>query len=81
MIAINVDRDLVAMLWNVVVAGTGGLSHQMNGERAGYNDTDWDAQFLELIHSDPKRLTSMRLADYARLGGTVFGLTRVAEES
>ena len=54
----------------VVVAGTGGLSHQMNGERAGYNDTDWDAQFLELIHSDPKRLTSMRLVDYARLGGT-----------
>ncbi len=54
----------------VVVAGTGGLSHQMNGERAGYNDTDWDEQFLELIHRDPQQLTSMRLADYARLGGT-----------
>jgi gallate dioxygenase len=54
----------------VVVAGTGGLSHQMNGERAGYNDTDWDAEFLELIHSDPAKLTSMRIADYARLGGT-----------
>jgi gallate dioxygenase len=54
----------------VVVAGTGGLSHQMNGERAGYNDTDWDERFLDLIHRDPQTLTSMRLADYARLGGT-----------
>ena len=54
----------------VVVAGTGGLSHQMNGERAGFNDTEWDEQFLQLIHSDPARLTSMTLADYARLGGT-----------
>ncbi len=54
----------------VVVAGTGGLSHQMNGERAGFNDTDWDEQFLQLIHSDPARLTAMTLADYARLGGT-----------
>ncbi|MSQ52137.1 MAG: gallate dioxygenase [Betaproteobacteria bacterium] len=54
----------------VVVAGTGGLSHQMNGERAGYNDTDWDERFLDLIHRDPETLTSMKLADYARLGGT-----------
>jgi hypothetical protein len=54
----------------VVIAGTGGLSHQMNGERAGYNDTDWDEQFLDLIHRDPAKLTAMRLADYAKLGGT-----------
>jgi len=54
----------------VVVAGTGGLSHQMNGERAGFNNTDWDEEFLELIHRDPAKLTAMRLADYARLGGT-----------
>ena len=54
----------------VVVAGTGGLSHQMNGERAGFNDTDWDEKFLNLIHRDPAALTAMRIADYARLGGT-----------
>lgn len=54
----------------VVVAGTGGLSHQLNGERAGYNDTDWDEQFLDLVHRDPAKLTAMRIADYARLGGT-----------
>jgi hypothetical protein len=54
----------------VIVAGTGGLSHQMGGERAGFNNTDWDEQFLDLIHRDPARLTSMRLAEYAILGGT-----------
>jgi aromatic ring-opening dioxygenase catalytic subunit (LigB family) len=54
----------------VVIVGTGGLSHQMNGERAGFNNQDWDMQFLDLIERDPKKLTSMRLADFARLGGT-----------
>jgi protocatechuate 4,5-dioxygenase beta chain len=54
----------------VVVAGTGGLSHQMNGERAGFNNTDWDEEFLDLVHRDPAKLTAMTIADYARLGGT-----------
>ena len=27
----------------VAMVGTGGLSHQMIGERAGYNDEKWDA--------------------------------------
>jgi hypothetical protein len=54
----------------VVVVGTGGLSHQMNGERAGFNNEEWDMKFLELIERDPKALTAMRHADYIRLGGT-----------
>jgi hypothetical protein len=54
----------------VVIVGTGGLSHQMNGERAGFNNPQWDLKFMELIDSDPHALTSMKLADYARLGGT-----------
>ena len=53
----------------VVVVGTGGLSHQIHGERAGFNNTDWDEEFLELIKSDPDRLTAMTHADYVRLGG------------
>jgi len=28
-----------------VVIGTGGLSHQMNGERAGFNNEKWDRNF------------------------------------
>lgn len=53
----------------VVVVGTGGLSHQIHGERAGFNDTEWDEEFLELIQSDPERLTRMTHADYVRRGG------------
>ena len=54
----------------VAVVGTGGLSHQMNGERAGFNNTEWDMRFLELIGAEPETLTAMTIADFARLGGT-----------
>ena len=54
----------------VVVVGTGGLSHQLNGERAGFNNEAWDRKFLDLIDRDPARLTKMTHADYIRLGGT-----------
>lgn len=53
----------------VVIVATGGLSHQVHGERAGFNNTTWDTQFLELIEKDPERLTELTHADYARLGG------------
>jgi gallate dioxygenase len=54
---------------SVVILGTGGLSHQVHGERAGFNNTEWDLQFLELIEKDPMKLTELTHADYARLGG------------
>src|SRR5258705_9798844 len=50
----------------VVMVGTGGLSHQMIGERAGFNDEKWDREFLELIEKDPERLAKMTVADFAR---------------
>jgi protocatechuate 4,5-dioxygenase beta chain len=53
----------------VAMVGTGGLSHQMIGERAGFNDEKWDREFLELIEKDPERLAKMSIADFARLGG------------
>lgn len=53
----------------VVLVATGGLSHQVHGERAGFNNTAWDAQFLEMIEKDPVALTRMTHADFARLGG------------
>jgi gallate dioxygenase len=53
----------------VVIVATGGLSHQVHGERAGFNNTDWDMEFLDLIEKDPVKLTGMTHADYARLGG------------
>ena len=54
---------------SVVIVGTGGLSHQVHGERAGFNNTEWDLQFLDLIEKDPVKLTQLTHADYARLGG------------
>jgi gallate dioxygenase len=54
---------------NIAIAGTGGLSHQVHGERAGFNNTEWDLEFLNLIETDPAKLTEMTIGDYARLGG------------
>ena len=53
----------------VVIVGTGGLSHQIHGERTGHNDTDWDMRFLDLLETDPRQLAEMRHVDYVRLGG------------
>lgn len=53
----------------VVVVGTGGLSHQIHGERTGFNNTEWDHQFLETFRDDPEALTGLRHADWVRLGG------------
>jgi gallate dioxygenase len=53
----------------VVIVGTGGLSHQVHGERAGFNDEAWDARFLDLIENDPERLAQMTQAELATLGG------------
>jgi gallate dioxygenase len=54
---------------SVAIVATGGLSHQVHGERAGFNNTEWDLKFLELIEKDPVKLTQLTHADYARLGG------------
>ena len=53
----------------VAIVATGGLSHQVHGARCGFNNTEWDLQFLELFEKDPQALTRLTLADYAELGG------------
>jgi gallate dioxygenase len=53
----------------VAIVGTGGLSHQVHGERTGFNNTEWDMKFLELIEHDPAQLAKLRTADFIRLGG------------
>ncbi len=53
----------------VAIVATGGVSHQVHGERCGFNNPEWDAQFVDLFVSDPERLTEMTLAEYATLGG------------
>jgi len=54
---------------DVAIIATGGLSHQVHGERAGFNNTAWDHQFLDLFEKDPQVLLDMTQADFARLGG------------
>jgi gallate dioxygenase len=53
----------------VAILATGGLSHQVHGERSGFNNTEWDQRFLDLFEHDPEQLAEMTLAEYAELGG------------
>lgn len=53
----------------VVIVATGGLSHQVHGERCGFNNVPWDHQFLEMIEKDPERLADLTQAELAELGG------------
>jgi gallate dioxygenase len=54
---------------SVAIVATGGLSHQVHGKRAGFNDADWDRQFLDLIVDDPETLARMSQAELAMRGG------------
>jgi protocatechuate 4,5-dioxygenase beta chain len=41
----------------VVVIGTGGLSHQLDGERAGFINKKFDHEFMESLTTDPTWVT------------------------
>lgn len=53
----------------VAIVATGGLSHQVHGERCGFNSTTWDHEFMDLLESDPEVLTRLTHAQYAERGG------------
>jgi gallate dioxygenase len=53
----------------VAIVATGGLSHQVHGEHAGFNNKEWALKFMELLETDPQSLTNITAAEYARLGG------------
>ncbi|MGY4501711.1 aromatic ring-opening dioxygenase catalytic subunit (LigB family) [Bradyrhizobium sp. GM24.11] len=54
----------------VVVIGTGGLSHHLQGADFGYINPEWDEQFMDLIERDPEKLSAMSIADYLSRGGS-----------
>ncbi len=54
---------------NVAIVATGGLSHQVHGERCGFNNPQWDHQFLDLLETDPEALANLTHAEYAERGG------------
>lgn len=53
----------------VVVLGTGGLSHQLDGQRAGFINKEFDLMCMEKIVSDPEALTRYSIHDLVRLAG------------
>ena len=54
---------------NVAIMATGGLSHQVHGERAGFLNEAWDQEFLDRLENDPQSLVNMTQAEFAALGG------------
>jgi protocatechuate 4,5-dioxygenase beta chain len=54
----------------VVVMGTGGLSHQLHGERFGFVSQDWDNRFMDLLEAAPEELAGMPHREWMERGGT-----------
>jgi protocatechuate 4,5-dioxygenase, beta chain len=58
-------QDLRVQVW-----GTGGMSHQLQGPRAGLINKEFDARFLEGMVHDPESLTRMPRDQYLREAGS-----------
>jgi protocatechuate 4,5-dioxygenase beta chain len=54
----------------VVVFGTGGMSHQLQGPRAGLINKDFDNLFLDQLISDPAAASMIPHLDYVREAGS-----------
>ncbi|WP_341645541.1 class III extradiol dioxygenase subunit beta [Thauera sp. SDU_THAU2] len=59
------DEDLKVQIW-----GTGGMSHQLQGARAGLLNREWDNAFLDRMIADPADLANMPHIDYVREAGS-----------
>jgi protocatechuate 4,5-dioxygenase beta chain len=55
---------------NVQVWGTGGMSHQLQGPRAGLINREFDTAFLDRLIADPAGLATMPHVDYLREAGS-----------
>ena len=54
----------------IVVLGTGGLSHQLDGERAGFINQAFDLQFIDSLTTDPAWVTQYSTVELVELAGT-----------
>jgi protocatechuate 4,5-dioxygenase beta chain len=54
----------------VGILGTGGMSHQLAGARAGFVNSAFDRRFLDGIERDPTALTALSREDLIREAGT-----------
>ena len=59
------DEPLKVQIW-----GTGGMSHQLQGSRAGLINAEWDNAFLDRLIADPADLSTMPHVDYVREAGS-----------
>ena len=59
------DEDLKVQIW-----GTGGMSHQLQGPRAGLINAAWDNKFLDRLISEPEALAQVPHIDYVREAGS-----------
>jgi protocatechuate 4,5-dioxygenase, beta chain len=55
---------------NVQIWGTGGMSHQLQGPRAGLINKEWDNRFLDRLIAEPEALSQMPHIDYVREAGS-----------
>ena len=59
------DRPLKVQIW-----GTGGMSHQLQGPRAGLINKEFDNMFLDRLIADPEGLAKVPHIDYVREAGS-----------
>lgn len=59
------DEDLNVQIW-----GTGGMSHQLQGARAGLINAAWDNRFLDRLIEDPAGLAQVPHIEYVREAGS-----------
>ena len=55
---------------NVHIWGTGGMSHQLQGARAGLINAEWDNQFLDRLIAEPAELAKVPHIEYVREAGS-----------
>lgn len=61
----NYPEDL-----NVMIFGTGGMSHQLQAERAGLINAEWDTRFLDMMANDPVAASKITHLEYLRETGS-----------
>ncbi len=54
----------------VCVFGTGGMSHQLQHQRAGLINAAWDARFMDLLVSEPETGSQIEHIEYLREAGS-----------
>jgi len=54
----------------VVIFGTGGMSHQLQAQRAGLINADFDNKFLDMLVDEPEKAAAIPHVDYLREAGS-----------